>query len=547
MAAVQTDMARIRQTVTQLLRKRSQLINERAQATAQVDQQLESLEEWEKRVTETIRRSPAPAPSRKAQALPSIPPQTLLATCFPLDFSLEEARLLASLRASLASSSSGETQPVASSTLRRSSGSNSAEQNVAGSPPALSFPPLASDNPADRQLYLGSVRQMLEVGLQEGEDKFMAAQRHYETAKQLSQKDPRLFDAWSLVCLRHGRPLEAERQAERAVQLMDQYLPPWQTLARAQLLQRRFPSALQTLTRLARVLELTDKRALCQSEKENSATWVGRAVAVAEQHGESSTAVKQSVAREKARLLATWSSSLRAAYEQGRQEANAWYQATADEREQLRRTQQDQQLSREQGKLAGVAERQEQVQDEKIRNQQKAKELKESLDAQTKQFQDRYNQLETSYAQLQVQEEILRSQIGEAERAGHDYQVTKGRTGQLVPLGVMSNLQKRHDAVQLQMTEVARQAQLVRQSYEAFLAEHHLEGRKLTENELALDKRKQQVDRAERQRRATSASGSPSERGVELAAALSGLLPLDHDSEANRILGSFSEAGVPAP
>jgi transcriptional regulator of met regulon len=176
------------------------------------------------------------------------------------------------------------------------------------------FPPPGTST--EQKIDVKDIQNLFEVGLKSQSGSWEDAKERFEAICKRGE-DPRLYYAWGIVCLYRNRNEEALNAFQKSTQT-DRlvYLPAWQILARTQALKGQYNETLETLVRLARVLEQDAKWPDEQSRIE-CASWCGWMMAFFQAIGKKSEKIKTAAAQCNMEILSILSGKRRMSYEDG--------------------------------------------------------------------------------------------------------------------------------------------------------------------------------------------------------------------------------------
>jgi len=307
-------------------------------------------------------------------------------------------------------------------------------------------PRLRFQTQADQAAYLNHVRSMLEKGFVLGRPGLRAAEKHRQAALRLCDDDPRLDYAYGLVLLKQLSHNAAVEQFEAAANRPGvPYLPAWKASARSRLLKKEYPSGLEKLVRLSRVLEKTDSEWLDAETKSESARWIGRIVGFLQLTLKSK---RQTALLEKqdAVIGEILKEERRLAYEAGYRDVHEQFEKLSQQADQVRSQAVEQQAAAKKLEKEAITVERQLVEKEREKLKMTAQEWENWLDEQTATYDKQLGKLKQEHVAIDERKQSLsKSTFLVQQEIGVLNNIATNRNNRSgVPLRLLNEIQQRN-------------------------------------------------------------------------------------------------------
>lgn len=292
------------------------------------------------------------------------------------------------------------------------------ETNDAGKPVVLQKPPAAPalnltslprilpdfESTADRAEYVSRLGQMMYDGLGTGRSGLVLAENSFESARQLTRRDPRLYYGYALVLWKRLRFDEARTQLEAAIHTDDNpYWPAWAALVRFHLARKEHEIAFQNLIEMAEAVNKSHAAAVDQKTVIETTKWIGRLVGYLEEPANAVFHQKESLVALDDQVVASLGSGLRQHYSDSKTTLRDDYAAVAKSTQhELDKidTEKQERLKASQAKVSREKKEQEDATDQLNLSAEK---WKQRIDEQMQDFDQQLKEMSSSYSDLEIE------------------------------------------------------------------------------------------------------------------------------------------------
>ncbi len=275
--------------------------------------------------------------------------------------------------------------------------------------PELNLTSLQRDLPefkagGDRDDYVGHLSQMMYDGLGSGRNGLVLAEKSFDLARQLTQRDPRLFYAYALVLWKRLRFDEARNQLEAAIHTEETpYWPAWAALIRFHLARNRHETAFQHLIEMAEAARQAHVNSADPESVVETTKWIGRLVAYLEEPANAIFHQKKSLVALDDEIVASLDPTLRQHFLDSKQALHDDYAAAAQTTQQQLDEIESQKQERLKAIQAKVAQEKKDQEDASDQLNLSAENLKQRTDEQMQDFDQQLKEMSATYQELETE------------------------------------------------------------------------------------------------------------------------------------------------
>lgn len=433
-----------------------------------------------------------------------------------------------------------------------------ADDPAKSAPSAKSAPPTEVTSPSSG--VARDVKGLLDEGFQPGAARLQTAEKKLATARKASPEDPRLDYAFGLILLKHQQPKLARAQFESAVHRSGPgYWPAWQILIRTQIVDKDYDAAFPLVDEFSeRLCREAGSRTVTSADLD-AARWLGCTLGTLELLADVLN-VRPQVTNSLELFRTLFGGRLLAEFESGRESIKTRYTELVDDSESKAQSVARKKETERQTETSKVEATLDAAEKDKEANTRTGVELAKWAEEQLKLLDKQLNELERDYKFLESQAQSISKSatliIQEITGLESRLSLTPGSStnSSASVVGTLAyNLEQilaqrrnqllkyelEYNATQQRMTNVAQQANGVIQQRAGVVQQYETASGKLMKRNSALDKWSARL--TEKKKKLAASGTSKGKKGIDeqKLRSFSTYVPLDVDSERNRLLQSL--------
>jgi hypothetical protein len=419
--------------------------------------------------------------------------------------------------------------------------------------------PPASEFPAPSAELVKSIQELLEEGFTPGPKRLQEAKKKLESARQLSNADPRLDYAYCLVLLKQSQQKQAIVQFEAAVGRGGApYWPAWQALIWTQLIDRQYEAGLDRLEQYAALVRKSGDPSETTEAQRDAVRWMGQ---ILEGLDKSLTAKKlrEMVERREVRLRESLGDDLSETLDLGRDIVDEREAALSEQAGLAQEAVEKRQARRRESQAEKLESNLDNLGKERENAKKGAEDRKKSFDETLAKADKKLGLLEKDYQALVKRSESLQQsiiligreitsldvQLNMNNNLPQNQQRFMGQAAQqlMQRQNQMLNYQLEYNATIGRMEQTSRQGQITLRERAAIVQKYEKATGELVKKNAELDKWAARV--ADKKKKLdVQATGKAAKKGSKTAAdrrvlTLKSYVPLDLDAEKARVLEAY--------